>query len=123
MFYVRAAVLGRLFVSAAGCRFSTSGASASGTKKRPNLAPSQVAPNGIISTVAGSALGNAGSSGDGGLAINALLRQPSGLAVDAFGNLFIVDAGNAVIREVNSSGYISTIARTLGMPAAASPRA
>jgi sugar lactone lactonase YvrE len=54
-----------------------------------------------------------GYSGDGDLATNALLKNPSGLALDAAGNLFICDSGNSVIRRVDAiSGIISTIAGT-----------
>jgi uncharacterized protein (TIGR03437 family) len=66
--------------------------------------------SGIISTVAGGA--NAGFAGDGGTAVNASLNIPSDVAVDGAGNLYIADAGNNRIREVNSSGVISTIAGT-----------
>jgi len=62
---------------------------------------------GYISTVAGN--GSTGYSGDGGLATSAKLDNPSYLAVDASGNLFISDVFNYVIREV-SAGYISTVA-------------
>jgi sugar lactone lactonase YvrE len=44
--------------------------------------------------------GITGYSGDGGPANAAELNAPSGLAVDAQGNLYIADAGNQVIREV-----------------------
>ncbi len=55
--------------------------------------------NGIITTFAGHA-GSYGSSGDGGAATNARLNSPVGLAVDAIGNLLIVDSGNNRIRKV-----------------------
>jgi len=61
-----------------------------------------------ITTVAGT--GTAGYSGDGGNAISAQLKAPYGLMVDASGNLYISDAGNARLRKVNSSGIINTIA-------------
>ena len=38
-------------------------------------------------------------TGDGGLATNASLYFPIGLAVNAAGDLFIVDAGNGVVRR------------------------
>jgi sugar lactone lactonase YvrE len=54
-----------------------------------------------ITTVAGT--GIAGYTGDTGLAINATLDGPTGVAVDAAGDLFIADTGNLVIREVNAT--------------------
>ncbi len=63
---------------------------------------------GVISTVAGN--GQIGSSGDGGLAINAPFNSPNGVAVDNSGNIYIADTNNQRIRKVNSSGIISTIA-------------
>jgi len=68
----------------------------------------KVDSNGIIATVAGN--GNPGNSGDYGAATNASLNQPSGVAVDAFGNLFIADRGNGVIRKVDPNGIITTVA-------------
>jgi uncharacterized protein (TIGR03437 family) len=62
---------------------------------------------GIIQTVAGT--GVAGFSGDGGPATNAQLSQPTGVAVDSAGNLYIADFGNGRIRKV-SKGIISTYA-------------
>ena len=64
--------------------------------------------NNIITTVAGN--GNRGYSGDGGAATNASLISPTGVAVDANDNLFIADAGNFRIREVNANGLITTVA-------------
>ena len=53
---------------------------------------------GIISTVAGN--GTAGFSGDNGPAIEAQLYDPWDVTVDADGNLYIADSGNAAIRMV-----------------------
>lgn len=64
---------------------------------------------GIITTVAGT--GSGGYSGDGGQATAAELSGPAGVAVDNSGNLFIADAYDNVIREVNlASGLITTVA-------------
>lgn len=66
---------------------------------------------GVISTVAGAgALGNSGFSGDGGPATAALLNSPSGVALDAQGNLYIADTGNGRIRKVDTAGIITTVA-------------
>ena len=68
----------------------------------------KVDSNGNISTVAGN--GNAGFSGDGGVAIAAKLNYPHGVVVDDSGNFHIVDTGNSRIRKVEVNGYISTVA-------------
>ncbi len=72
----------------------------------------KVTPNGIISTVAGGGVGIPGDNGDGGQAISAYLNLPRGVAVDTYGNLYIADTGESLIREVNSNGVIQTIAGT-----------
>ena len=68
----------------------------------------KVGTNGIITTVAGN--GNYGYSGNGGVATNAELRYPAGVTVDAYGNLFIADNYNNVIRKVETNGIITTVA-------------
>jgi sugar lactone lactonase YvrE len=66
------------------------------------------AATGIITTVAGN--GKQGYSGDGGLATNATLLAPYGVALDTQGNLYITDQLNNVIREVNAAtGIINTV--------------
>ena len=52
-------------------------------------------------------LGGTGFQGDGGPAIAARVHTPSGLAVDAAGDLFIADAGNHVVRRVSPDGIIT----------------
>ena len=64
---------------------------------------------GIITTVAGT--GVSGFGGDGGQATSAKLNDPRGLDVDKFGNIFIADSGNNLIRKIIvSTGVISTLA-------------
>src|SRR5664279_3641286 len=67
---------------------------------------------GIISTFAGtgaSSPGFAGTYNDGGRATDALMRLPSGVAVDSNGNVYIADTGDNVIRRVTTDGIINTI--------------
>ncbi len=67
-----------------------------------------VSPSGTIATFAGT--GGLGNLGDGGLAVNALLSTPTGLAVDLLGNLYISDSGVSGVRVVTAAGSITTIA-------------
>ncbi len=69
-----------------------------------------VSTKGLITTVAGT--GTIGFSGDGGQATLANLDNPSGVAVDGSGNIYIGDTGNNRIRRVGTNGTITTIAGT-----------
>jgi uncharacterized protein (TIGR03437 family) len=66
----------------------------------------KIALDGAAATIAGT--GKPGYSGDGGPAAAAMLTNPSSLAVDAAGDLFISDTGNSVVREVTPDGKIKT---------------
>jgi sugar lactone lactonase YvrE len=66
------------------------------------------AATGIITTVAGN--GKFSFGGDGGRATSASLNSPEDVAVDAAGNLFIVDTFNSRIRRVDTNGNITTVA-------------
>ncbi len=70
----------------------------------------RIAPNGIISTVAGT--GSSGFSGDGGPATTASLNFPADVALDAAGNLYIADGGNDRIRKVLSFAPSFTVSPT-----------
>lgn len=63
---------------------------------------------GTITTLAGT--GTAGYAGDKGPATSAELSNPTGVAVDSMGNVYIADANNQVIRMVATSGEITTFA-------------
>ncbi|MBB1287184.1 T9SS type A sorting domain-containing protein [Flavisolibacter sp. BT320] len=67
------------------------------------------AADGTISTIAGP--GVYGITGDGGPATAAYLSSPTGIALDAAGNLYIVEQFNGRIRKVSAAdGTITTIA-------------
>jgi uncharacterized protein (TIGR03437 family) len=69
------------------------------------------AGTGIVTVVAGT--GVAGYSGDGGPSSRAQLNQPSGVAVDNSGKLYIADQGNNAVRQiVLATGTITTFAGT-----------
>lgn len=63
--------------------------------------------SGIVTTLAGGT--DYGFSGDGGPATQATLADPFGLAVDAAGNIFISDEGNAAIRVIDAQGIIRSL--------------
>ena len=70
--------------------------------------------NGTISTVAGN--NKVGYSGDKAAATSAQLNNPTGVALDSSGNLYIADAGQHRGPQVSTTGTITTVAgnNTLG---------
>jgi sugar lactone lactonase YvrE len=74
----------------------------------PGSAVRKVTPDGVITTVAGNNM--PGFSGDGGPATRAQLREPSGVAVDRLGNLYVADTFNFRIRKITPDGTITTVA-------------
>ena len=74
----------------------------------PNNRIRKVDTFGIIKTIAGT--GTYGYYGDGGLAVNAGIADAYSVAVDTLGNIYIADSYNDVIRKINTSGIITTIA-------------
>ena len=68
--------------------------------------------SGVITTVAGvpqvatPSTPNAGYGGDGGKALGAELNDPTGVAVDGRGNVYIADYANDRVREVVGSTHI-----------------
>ncbi|MDX9870814.1 MAG: stalk domain-containing protein [Clostridia bacterium] len=70
----------------------------------------KITPAGVVSTYAG-------KSGDGGYkdgsVSSALFNEPSALALDSRGDLYIADTGNQLIRKV-SSGEVTTVAGSHG---------
>ncbi len=68
----------------------------------------KIAPDGIITTVAGN--GGSGYNGDGIPATSATLSLPSGIAVDKDGNVYIADQLNNRVRKISAGGTITTVA-------------
>jgi trimeric autotransporter adhesin len=70
-----------------------------------------ISPSGAVTEVIGN--GSASFSGDGGPAISAGFNNPTGVALDSSGNLYIADQGNSRIRKVTAAtGVVTTVAGT-----------
>ncbi len=73
-----------------------------------NSAIRKINSSGMITTIAG--IGTVGYSGDGGPATSAALHSPGGICLDTAGNIYFADCLNYVVRKINTSGIISTVA-------------
>jgi len=76
-----------------------------------------IGANGNLQTIAGN--GAADFGGDAGPALSALLNAPTGLLVDASGNLWIADTGNNRIRELSPASASTSVASQQVTPALA----
>ena len=65
-----------------------------------------------IETIAGTGTGGYNAAQDGGAATSAQLNNPSGVAVDSAGNVYIGDYSNHRVRRVDTAGVITTFAGT-----------
>ena len=68
----------------------------------------EVTTDGIIKTIAGN--GQAGFVGEGGRALYSEFANPSGLAVDGAGNVYVADSGNDRVRRIDTQGHVTTVA-------------
>jgi uncharacterized protein (TIGR03437 family) len=78
---------------------------------RDNHRIRRVAPDGIITTVAGT--GASGNTGDGGPATLARLNGPSSVSLDAAGDLYIADTGNHRVRKFTPGGIMLAVTDTV----------
>ncbi|HVU99841.1 MAG TPA: hypothetical protein VHH88_00675, partial [Verrucomicrobiae bacterium] len=71
----------------------------------------KVTSAGVVTTVAGMAgcAGDSDGTSPGGGTNTARFHSPWGVVVDGAGNIFVADTGNHAIREIDSSGVVSTI--------------
>jgi streptogramin lyase len=76
----------------------------------------RIAPDGTISTFAGTGTPGFTDTSDGmSQAANHPLDDPTGVAVDAMDNVYIADQGNHIVRKVDGAGIITTIAGSGGL--------
>ena len=68
----------------------------------------RIAPDGVLSVVAGNGIN--GYTGDGGPATRASFVAPLYVAIGSQGDLYIADTVNQVVRRIDSSGTVSTVA-------------
>jgi sugar lactone lactonase YvrE len=71
----------------------------------------KISPTGIVTTLAG----RAGVSGSSDGAGSATFNRPTGVAVDAGGNVYVADTNNNEIRKVTAAGIVSTLAGLAGV--------
>jgi hypothetical protein len=81
----------------------------------PTVTDTPLINNGVVTTLAGT--GTAGSANGAGT--SSTFNAPAGLAVDNFSDVYVADYSNDLIREISSSGTVSTFAGQAGVQGAA----
>jgi sugar lactone lactonase YvrE len=73
----------------------------------------RLAPDGTVTTLAGSAASSGSQDGSGAAAGFA---NPGGIATDAAGTVFVADTANSTVRRLTPQGAVTTLAGVAGMP-------
>lgn len=97
------AMAGALVFALAACGGGNASPSATAS---PTATPSATVVAAQVSTVAGS--GAPGSANGAGTA--ATFNDPTSIAMDANSNLYVADTGNSLIRKIDASGNVTTLA-------------
>ena len=71
----------------------------------------KITAGGVVTTFAGSAGASGAADGAGA---SARFSNPTGIAVDAAGNVYVADAANNTIRKITPDGTVSTLAGLAG---------
>ncbi len=80
-----------------------------------NCVVRKVTSSGTISTIAGNFTNGCGYAGDGAAGTAAMLNHPTGLVLDAKGNvIYFADSSNNIVRVVTTDGNINTYAGNFG---------
>jgi sugar lactone lactonase YvrE len=71
----------------------------------------KITADGMVTTLAGSAGAEGNSDGRGN---QARFREPTGVAVDGDGNIFVADSSNLAVRKITADGHVTTLAENVG---------
>src|ERR1017187_2048500 len=71
----------------------------------------KVTPAGVVTTLAGNTVSSGSADGTGSAA---RFYQPTGVAVDSAGNVYVADARNNTVRKVTSAGVVTTLVGSAG---------